>query len=261
MPQADDQGNVVEEQKLPEAIPVSDETNQDGSGELPEDAKERTRIQFEKMKEHNRQLKEENDRLKASQPTIAESFRPVEQVNNLNPFMGQPVETKESFVDPEGYLDASKLETSLAKQREETKKALEATLKLQKKVEQMEENEIVQKVHASFPQLNPRNEGFNEKFFNAVKNEVVQQMINGEKDYMKAASKVAEWFPLNMVDAKSKELQDKREQQLKVSNAATPSSRSTVQTRSTPQEVDELVKRTRLGDQSALAERLRRAGF
>lgn len=260
MPDEIQNGQELVEQKPPEELSTSNET-QKSELELPDDASDRTKEQFEKLKQHNKEL---SDRLKA--------LEPQNETNEYNPFGVQPRKSSEpkvqlpdltnkptagniydNLVDQEGYVDPSVLKQAIKQATEAAEKAtLEARL-AREELDRRTETEQVRSAHKEFPWLDPKGSKFDQKFFNAVKNEMISQLLNGEKDYVAAAKKVASWYPLPKEEDNSVKKQEQvRQANLTGTTQSHPSSTSNDQ---------DLVRRMWKGDRSALLERLTKGGF
>ena len=274
----DSKGQVQEvEEKQPEAVSTSKETKT----ELPEEVSERTKEQYDKLLEHNRQLAEENKLLKSqkeqessSQSSVFDSLRPQEPVipvtpaSPVNPQMfpsltpAQVNQISQGFIDKDGYLNEQALNNALADAQRKAERADQKISQLENKLVYVEENSQVREAHSKYPSLNPRSaQGtFDPKFYEAVKNEVVAQMIKGEpKDLMAAADKVNEWYSTPKVNPQVEVEAKKKEEQVAQINATSKSAPGT--TRYSTADQDTLVKATQKGSHDALMERLKRAGY
>lgn len=254
MPDEAQNEQVVVEEKQPEELLTSNETSKEP--ELPEEVSERTREQFEKLKQHNKELAEKL-RQKEEQnipESVYEDLKPkAVQPTNFNPAI--PQNELDKLMDEQGYIDPVLLKTTLANSQAQAQQALAEAKRIREEFENARETEQVKKAHKDFPMLDPKRTDFNQKFFDAVKNEMVSQMLRGEKDLVAAAHKVAEWFP---VSTPKKEEAEKKELQAKQANLT-----GTTQSRPQTQNTDnsDLVRRMWKGDRNALLERLKNAGY
>jgi len=250
---------VVVEETQPEEVITSNETENNGESEgLPENASDRTREQFEKLKKHNQELAEKVKKYENIGSPF-DALRPPLSSNPVSTNVPMPFQDgqTENLVDTEGYIDDKVLKRELAQAKEEARKARIEAQYIRENVQRIEENQQVREAHREFPQLDPKSEKFNPKFFEAVKNKLVSQMIAGERDLLKASKEVAEWFPLEQKKEISPE-QIKKEEQARRANLS-GTTVSHVAESGTDQ--SDLERRTRLGDTNALLERLRRSGF
>lgn len=260
MPDEVTSGHDVVEEKQPEELSTSKETPEN----LPEDSSERTREQFEKLKQHNKELAEENRRLKGDgsesvfgdlrpKTTVAASQANKQLLKDFN--LTLPQSELDKLMDEEGYIDPALLKKALTDSQATAQQALTEAKRMREEFENARETEQVKQAHGEFPLLNPRSTDFNQKFFDAVKNEMMSQMIRGEKDLVAAARKVAEWFPIT---TSTKPVEpEKKELQIKQANL-------TGTNPSRPQEApvdNDLQRRMWKGDRTALLERLKKAGL
>lgn len=256
--------NQVEEENQ---SPVPSEEAQ--TDELPEDAQERTRKEFEKLKENNRKLKEELDKQRQNQPSVLDS---------LNPTYGQPQVSAQSFSnlnqsqvdsiaqslttkgdDGYEYVDTAKLNEALKQANERAKRAEEQARQAQERFSRYEETQQVREAHRAFPELDPKNENYNPTFYNEVRDKLIAQAFRGEKDLLKAASEVAEIMGIGKQKAQQAE-----QKQAKVEQAQTQKQQiasSGTRSTNTQWDHDRLVSGTRMGQPGALAERLKRSGY
>lgn len=257
MPDEIQNGQEVLEQKPTEELSTSDQT-QGSEPELPEDASDRTREQFEKLKSHNKELSE---RLKAletqAKPTgsVLDTFKlPEIELPKIQGLSQEQVsDVFSNLVDKDGYIDQPTLVKALRESKEMAEQAKKEAQRAREELDRRTETEQVRSAHKEFPFLDPKSPKFNQNFYNAVRNEVVSQMINGDKDLVKAAKKVAEWFPLPKVEEEAA----KKEQQVQQANlTGTNPSRAKPVTKAD----EDLVMKTRQGDNKALMERLSKIG-
>ena len=85
---------------------------------------------------------------------------------------------------------------------------------------------------------------------------MIVQFVNGNRNFLQAADSVAEDYPLKI---EKEDAQKKQDQVRQINATGSTSGRS-----STPMKTssdDDLVRRTRAGDSSALMERLSKAGY
>lgn len=232
--------------------------------ELPDDAKERTRIEFEKLKEHNRQLAEENALLKAPKQSVLESLTP-NQVNganysNLNP--KQVDEVIKSLVDENGYLDEALLRTTLEKHNREVaeakaiaEQARQEALRARSEVSKFEETRETRIAHKKFPNVDPYSKTFDPNFFEAVKNTLLGSMYEGKKvTLIEACRKVSETYQpkTDKQEVKAKAVQEYKDNIAKKSALnETGSPRP-----STNYSKEDLIAKTMVGDVEAINARL-----
>lgn len=264
MPDVQEQKTV--EEKQPESMLNSNETHvdqKDEIGDLPEDASERTKEQFEKLKARNKELSEQLRQKEVANQTPTETS----VFDSLRPPVNPPVQTKHlsqtqvtdiyaKLTDENGYIDTELLKQALLQAEERASRAEMEAKRTRDEFHKIQEDTQVRTAHKAFPQLDPKSSTFNQGFYNAVKNEMVSQMLRGEKDLVLAAQKVAEWFPLPKEESKQETVEKKETQVKQIQAAGSPSGSPKANASQ-----DDLVKRTLAGDDNALAERLRRAGY
>lgn len=208
MPNDTQNGQETQAEETQQAVmPTTDQPAEEKSAEasqplqvepsLPDGASERTKAEFEKLKEHNRLLAEKLAVLEGGyrpQPTsVLDEFNPV-MANPGNVQPGQVEELNQINTDEDGYVDMAVVNKAIAESNRLAKEAAERAKIAEERVARFEQNEQVQKVHASFPHLDPYSENFDPKFYDLVKNELTGQMMRGQTDLMNAAKKVSEWY-------------------------------------------------------------------
>lgn len=239
-------------------MPATEPTDQlDGSIDSDN---ERTKQEFEKLKARNKELSEKLTQLEeqqvAKQSVLDELLPRANDYGNLTP--SQVSEIAEDLIDEQGYVDMSLLKKTLAEQNTRARKAEERADQAIAKVEKFEQNQQVSKAHELYPQLDPYSQKFDPRFYKAVKNELVEQMMNGKQDMIGAANAVTEWFyPKSQTQAQApqeskKEVVTQREQTVSVGSN---------QPVSEDDEHDNLVEGTLKGDNTAIGERLMRSGY
>jgi len=249
------QDNVVEEN-------LEEVTASETPAELPEDASERTKEQFEKLKQHNKELAEELERTKNSQPkepalSVLDSLRPQRGSNSV----AQTQPNYGNLVDENGYVDAALLEKRQRDAEDRAFKAENEAREARERIERLEETQESKKVHESFPWLEPGNPKYDPKFFNAVRNEMIGQFVEGKSDFMAAAKKVQseiydpKQYEKNTTEEAKKEAienfkHETAKEQAQMTGSARPSSNNS-----------ELVNGTRKGDADAIFARLQASGY
>jgi hypothetical protein len=240
---------------------------------LPDETKERTKQEFEKLKQSNQELKETvkkyTDVLSSLQPQevappnqFTPAFEPI--LTNQPPatYPGltqqQIKDTFENLIDSEGYVDVNLLKEELEKQRrraeiaeQKAREAEEAAKKAVKTVDDFQRTQKMREIHAKYPMLDPESPQFDERMWEAVRNEIVGQWVTTGTEDVDAAAK--KWYDILYPMAKDKEA-DKKAQ-----INAIPT--QPVSTSSTFEDHQALVEATRKGKKGALAERLKRAGY
>lgn len=261
---------MTDEQKgqevIEEVVPASQP-----EGELPEEASERTRKEFEKLKAHNKELQEKLKQQTPEKPSIMEEMYPREtqtppridasQFPGLTQQQVNQVQEELTYVGEDGYkyIDPNKLQRSLKEADERARRAEEATKQVSEQIRRYEETQQVKEAYKDFPELNPNSESFDPNFYELVKGELLNQTITrGQRDLVKASRTIKERLSSYSQGSQKQEKQ-KEEQVKKEQINATGFSQS--RTSHTASGFDDLVAGTRYGKPGALAERLRRSGY
>ncbi len=261
---------VIEEisQEEPEA-----EAEEAGQSDSPEDVKDRTREQFEKLLESNKALKEENEKLKEisstdlflNSPThtpIQPSAIPSQQLGQLyNIPTSQVEDIAQSIFDEEGYVKKEELEKRLNNAQREAEIAKQQAVSLQEElrrnrdeIRRIEESAQTREAYKEFPQLNPNDENFDSEFRELVREKMLVQALNGQKDLVKACRDVSQLIG-NMA---KKGKQTNQEDVKREINATSGGVRKDV--KSTAQDYERLMEAARYGKKGAIAELLKMRG-
>lgn len=257
----DSQGNNTVEEIQPTAIPTENKPAESVEPKLPDGVAERTKEQFDKLTEHNAQLKAELDAYK-SKTSVLDSLRPSSEVAlPQTPSLTQTKvdEIKSSLVDENGYVDVARLEETLKEANERARRAEERALAIENKVQNSEEKVQVREVHKEYPNLDPHSESFDPKFYELVRLELIGQMMNGEQDMAKAAKKVSSIYTPKEDVSKARE-EAVLEYKGKVNKRSQATESNGGRGTSEPSQLEELKKRTLEGDNDALFKRLQASG-
>lgn len=230
-------------------------------GELPEETKERTREQFEKLKSHNAELAKKLSQYEqpAKKPSIFDLSTQPRQMPQQAP-APQAEEFKPIVPDAEGFVDMNAINATIRQMNAEKERALrqaeEATRIAQQANESISRFEIKQTSQAVFqkhPDLDPDNNSFDDRLTHLVKLELLRQMTEeGTQDYMKAADFVKTNLYQPQVKKQGSEEARKAREEI---NTFTPQATS-VQTS------DEALRAgSYKGDRDAIYERLKRSGY
>lgn len=248
--------------KVLEGQPESDlHTEAKPTEEVTSEDKSRTQEQFEKLTARNRELSEKLKAYEAQQvkESVLDSLKP-----KAPPVLNQQIQPSQEagLVDEEGYLNPNVLQRELAEAKKKAQLAEDQARRAAERFERYEETSQIKIAHERFPQLDPNSDKFDRKFYEQTRKELVYQMINGEKDVLKAAAAVSEYYqPKNEEDAKSKVEQEQVAEAKANINAGMRRSASPQVGTYTEMDDNSLVKRVQKGDRLALAERLKRAGY
>lgn len=251
------------------APPATEARPAEVEGTLPEGVSERTRLEFEKLKAHNKEMAEKLKSLeqpKAPKRSALDMFAPQGQpvqVPQPMPVQAAVEEIKPVVPDENGYVDINSLNQTIAQVNERSRKVEEAAKTAQQKaleavdrVSKYEHTDKTLKTYAAHPYLDPNGDKFDEKFSDLVTKELLFQMYSGgQQDYLAAANAVkAKYYDptANVVkpDSENKENVTKRDQ------ISPP-------TGTKQQEVnqDQLVAKSRAGDRNAIYQRLQNSKY
>lgn len=278
MPEEVTQGQIEETQgegQLPAEVPAAEEPQEEG---LPEDAPERTRKQFEKLKEHNRQLAEENKQLKTGAPrppSLLETYvsgqglagqlpvipappQFIAPVAPPAPAAAQPPRGSELY-DQDGYVNARELDRRLLSVEEaerRAKKAQEDAQAALERIARFEADTQARELYQQFPELDPSHKDFNQEFYEEVEQEMLTQLVKtGKQDAVSAAKKKSRYF------SKTDESTLQQRQNIEQRSQASATPRATGNARSlNGTDYDELRRRSLRSD-DAMEERIRRSGI
>jgi hypothetical protein len=250
------QGDV---QTTPQDLPSENEVEQ-GSEEfsLPESSNDRTREQFNKLLQSNKELKErlaQVESTKNSEPAIA--YGSVYETFKGNPVVSPVADVQDTdYITADGEVDIEKLNADL--------KALKVSaLEARRLAEQAREEIEVREAHMKHPYLDPQSPEFDPNFFELVKDRVIRQRYyEGKSSSLSSvADQVISFYKpsgMSKKEAEKANQEFKKAQQQVASNA--PLSSSTGRRQDGPN-LDDLRARTQKGDSSALRERLKALGI
>lgn len=255
--------DITNEEQAREAMPASEKPSgsdnegkevvsereeaksQEGQGQgLPENATDRTKEQFDKLTNSNKQLKAQLDKLQAdiaSQP-------PVVGYNVPQP-------KAEEFVNPAtGEVDIDKLNQGLA---EANRQARQARSEVQRVREEAQEKEA----YATYPQLKPETKGFDKELYRQTRAMLLDSMINpqdyeGEALTMKEAADKATGASQTTVNKAKAEGAEAAIGQLTPKEQASLEATGRSDRRRSVGDLASLQRRTRLGDLDAVVARM-----
>lgn len=258
------------------APPEEESRPEESVGELPEDAKERTRQEFEKLKAKNRELAEKLAQFESPKPQRRSAFDQFIPQQLVQP-QGQPQAVPEFqpiVPDENGYVDVEVLNKAnqaiidrMRRLEEQAEIARRKAEEAETKVATYEHTTKTSTVYAQHPYLDPSRDEFDEKFSDLVRKELLDQMVNqGREDYLEAANKVKRDYydPSQNVPQPAPIKEEVEKVDPKQVNAQKRNQINALQTKSsqqTPTDYESLVQRSRLGDKNAIYERLKRAGY
>lgn len=225
--------------------------------ELPSEVKDRTKEQFEKLKQHNLELQKKVEAYEKPNKSVLESMIPNinSQDVNLGYVPKQAVTPKaDDLIDQEGYVNASVLTSRLKKAEDAERKAQEAL----NRVANYEINQQVKDLHREYPELDPNSSSFNPDAYTLVQNELLNQLVStGNQDGLGAAKKMSRYFrPQESKQQDIKQQAVESQKQAIISVATSGKGQRVISN----DEYEDLKKRS-MTDPNAMAERLKRAGY
>lgn len=257
------------EEEQPEDVSASEEPTDDDvsedTPELPEDVKERTKREFDKLKQHNAELKrqlEERSQLPPvtdfpsfDMPRVSQEVRDKYQPQWQPPVFQpqQPVQTPApQLVDEQGYVNADVLTKRLEASENAIRRAEEAerrAIEAQQRIARFEQDAETKALYQEYPELDPMSEVFNKDAYELVRNELTSQIVSsGKRNAIEAANKMSKYF-------RKAEPSKVLEQRKAVTSVSGTNQRQPVQT-----DLEELRRQSR-NNPDAVNERLRRLGY
>jgi hypothetical protein len=237
---------VETEQAAPQKE-VSESEESTSRDELPEGVTDRTREQFEKLKQSNQALKAELDKLSASQQKSV--------LGSLAPGQGHQAGPQQ-FVDPyTGEVDVAALNLAVANAQQQAIAAREEARRVK---EQSQEKEA----YADYPELNPNAKGFDKELFRKTRAVLLDSMMN-PADYGNRELSLKEAADLasgGQSATKTKQAEDNARQALE---QLTPKEQASLEAegrsdrRQNTASAEDLQERSRRGDNIAIMERLK----
>lgn len=253
--------------------PVEEARPAEPTGELPKEVTERTRLEFEKLKAHNKEMAEKLKSLEKPQApkhSAFDMFTPqVQQVQvPLQPPVQAVVEEIKPVVpDENGYVDINALNQTIAKVNEvnrraemQAKTAEQKALEAIDRVSKYEHTDKTLKTYAAHPYLDPNGDKFDEKFSDLVTKELLFQMYSGgSQDYLAAANAVKSKYydPEKNAQAPAKEDLEKKENIVKRDQVSPPTGTKV----ETAHDQETLVRESLRGNKDAIYQRLKQSGF
>jgi hypothetical protein len=247
--------------------PMPSETKPEVENPLPDEVSERTREQFEKLKETNKELAQKLELLeKVNQPpkvSALERLRPNQPVVTPTAPVEEP-ETDEPLTDENGYLDEAHLKKGLDDSKRRAKEAEEKARKAQESAEaamrRIEEYEVTsekKRVHSAFPEIDPYSAQFNPDLYDQVSKDMLWNMVNvGKEDFFGTTEKVVNQFRLKNGEAE-KLSQDRQVLAEKTKQEVQEPSRSGSVSLSRKEELMNEIQRPKQAGMDALTELMR----
>lgn len=268
----------------PEPMPSSNQTtteeqqiqpaNEGDEFVLPEGVAERTRQQFEKLKGRlaaaEAKQKEPRtdygssvfDSFHAPQPQPAQAQ--AQDAGYLN--QAQVNAIYNQYIDAEGNVDLNGFNQAITQASDYARQALQRAQAAEDRLARFEESQQAKEAHTVFPQLDPMQENFDERFFKYVRAAMLDDMASGKskRSLLAVASDVAKDIGVNTPPVNVAKVKEEAVAQYKAAQANRnqgPIEQGKGESRQTTATLDELRERTRKGDNNAILERLKGVGI
>ena len=226
------------------------------TGELPEQVSDRTRREFEKLKEANRKLKAELEAKTIPEESVFDVFKASPEPSVVPQQMPQP----SSYVDEYGNVDQASFNAAVAeanaKAERASRDAQEAIARLRAQDEKRQEEEA----YAKHPYLNNKGSEYDATFRQLVKDRVVANYASGkEQRLVDIADEIASFYkPANVEAERERAVEDYKKTEAKKAASSSPKATSRPSQSMTD---DELREASMGGDEYALAKRLEKLGI
>lgn len=247
--------DIEVKEQTPVEVPAAETKPEE---ELPESASERTKQEFEKLKQRNKELAaklSEREQLETNSllDTLTGSGQQIVAQSNLP--QGQVEDIVKNLTDENGYIDEALLKKTLQDAAVTASQAVQAAQqaqmvakKAEERVSKYEQSENIKKAYAEFPQSNPDSDNYDPQFMELVRNEMIGQAMNRiQPNFYDACKK---WSSISKPE-QAKEGQAAEKEQI---NAGGSTAKPVVNS-------DRLVEGTRRGDQDSIAARLAAIGL
>jgi len=251
--------------------PVPSEIKPESEDSLPEDATDRTKEQFAKLTEKNRELALKLEQLEkvsnVEEPKLSalERLRGQPQaIAPQAPTAEEVEEPEESLADENGYLDEARLKKGLDSSKrkaqeaeEKARKAQEAADAAMRRIEEYEVNSETKRVHSIFPEIDPYSEKFDPKLRDQVSKDMLWNLVNvGKEDFYATAEKVVSEYRQGQAGAQQAQL-SKQEQAEKLKQEVQEPSRSGSVSMSRKEELMRDIQKPKQAGIDALTELMR----
>ncbi len=238
--------------------------------DLGNDARDKTREQFEKLLESNRRLFEENEQYKKSMDARRNSNRVFEPIQQPKTPQASSQINPQDFVeiDPvtgESYLNDAKLRQQISDINQKASRAEEIIQSYIQTSEQREIEKQNKEAYAAHPELDPSGQKFDADFNKQVRGVLIDSMYNMEDyggrplSFKEAGDMVRSKYSVFQPKATDTPKEEPKGDDGMKQQAAAQAQSQPQQAREAmadTEEMRELRVRTRMGDQNALARRL-----
>jgi hypothetical protein len=246
-------GQEIKQEETPVSVMPTEQKPAEEVNET-EGMSDRTKEQFEKLKQHNAELAAELAASKQTiqQKSVLDELHPIEEI--------QVSQAPEYQIDEDGTVDVERLNQVLRETQQAVYQAKQEALLAKQKAERVERQRLEEIVHSKYPQLKEGSKEFDPEFLRLVRNETIGTLYStGKEDYAGAADRIAKFYGKQNLDEK---VEEKVEEFKKTSEAKQNINAGTgTANNRTYSDDQELAKRTQQGDLEAFRERLKRAGL
>jgi len=252
--------------------PMPSENKPENEDSLPEDATDRTKEQFAKLTEKNKELAQKLELLekvnaKPEEPKLSALERlrgPASQPVTTPTTPVEEPESDESLADENGYLDEARLKKGLDESKrkaqeaeERARKAQEAADAAMRRIEEYEVGSEKKRVHSAFPEIDPYSEKFNPKLYDQVSKDMLWNLVNiGKEDFYGTTEKVVSEYRQSLTGAEQAQ-QSKIEQAEKLKQEVQEPSRSGSTSLSRKEELMRNIQQPKQAGMDALTELMR----
>jgi len=239
-------------------VDAQPEEQQEG---LPEDASERTKREFEKLKKHNEELARQLEARENPRPSLLDAYVPqIPPVNaaQVAPNLSQARvdEIAKQLWDEQGMIDGDELQRRLDRVQNAESRAIEAEKKANSALERIARYEAdgqKKTLYEKYPELDPSSVDFNAEAYDLVRNELVSQLWDkGSSDPLNAADKMSKYWK-----QKAEPQQTEAQQARQAVNSRSVSGNAS----SVASGEYEQLRKDSLRSKEAMEERIRRAGI
>lgn len=234
---------------------------------LPQDTRDKTREQFDKLLDSNRRLFESNETLRReiiAKEQSNRTFDPIQQVPTASKTATAVNAADFVEIDPvsgESFINTGKMNSKMDEINQRSTRAEQAIDNYIKTSEQREIERQSNETYVAYPELNPKAEKFSQGFSKQVRGVLLDSMYNPSeyggrpltfKEAADAVKQLTQPIPTIPKVEKKEKAQDNKAQ----SSAQVPSQPGNLPEPTYDADLAELRIKTRYGDDAALARRL-----
>jgi hypothetical protein len=246
--------------------PMPSDNKPEVNDSLPDEVSERTKEQFEKLTEKNKELAQKLELLEkvnqTEEPKISalERLRPQGQ-KEVQPEIPEEEEVDETFSDENGYIDEARLNNRInSKAKVAEEKAKLAQQKAEEAIRRIEEYEIgneKKQVHSEFPEIDPYSPKFNPELYDQVSKDMLWNLVNvGKEDFYGTTAKIVSQFRQKNAGVEQQQ-QEQQKQTEQVKNEIQEPNRSGSTSTSRKEELMREIQQPKQAGLDALTELMR----